>query len=427
MWLHAPSRGHHRRYKNPTLTPTKPSNAIRASVSLTQMKTIAKIITAGHNRIDPNPPTLPTLQSHLQHLPPSAAWAATRLKRSDDGETIAAALQTGTAVAVSDGSLKLDFGTAAFVIESHNSINRITGINQVPGPISAGDSHRCELAGLFGIAMTLKCICDLHKITSGSLTIACDNTAALKVFDPEFVPLPNAKNFDLLCAVYDAIQKSPLAWHPVHVKGHQDDNPMLRPLTRLEKLNVEMDHLAKAHWNHLLHHSNPCPTPTHLQILGEGWQLWSGDQKIAQPSRSALYNHLQDPITQQWWIRHKIIPNVAQHTMLTGPPLEVYSINFHVLAVTGLPSSAVNNAECTKPFLNGANNQIHHVLVVALTLKTPTMCINALTISLLPTPWMASTLSKQTPRDWHMPTYHSCYHPLSFTVETILTYRSCSH
>ena len=76
-----------------------------------------------------------TLQDRLANLPDSAKWAFSELKLTDDGSTIAQAIKDGLAIGVDDGSLKLLFGTAAFVIEGPTPTHRIIGANQVSGPI----------------------------------------------------------------------------------------------------------------------------------------------------------------------------------------------------------------------------------------------------------------------------------------------------
>jgi hypothetical protein len=74
----------------------------------------------------------------------------------------------------------------------------------------------------------------------------------------------------------------------------------------LAKLNVEMDALAKAHWHQLVTSSldAPLPKPIDHHIHEEGWQLWSGYNKVASPSTDNLYALIQDPISQMWWVRH---------------------------------------------------------------------------------------------------------------------------
>jgi hypothetical protein len=59
-----------------------------------------------------------TLQREIDQLPPTASWALKHLTIPDDGAHIAEAITTHTAIAVSDGGLKMGLDTAAFVIES---------------------------------------------------------------------------------------------------------------------------------------------------------------------------------------------------------------------------------------------------------------------------------------------------------------------
>ena len=66
--------------------------------------------------------------------------------------------------------------------------------------------------------------------------------------------------------VWSQLKSSPIQWKAKHVKGHLDDpkHKLTRRLTRLEKLNVEMDTLAKAFWHHQVVQSPSmqCPDPT---------------------------------------------------------------------------------------------------------------------------------------------------------------------
>jgi hypothetical protein len=69
-------------------------------------------------------PPLPapvTLEERISRLDPAAKWALQHLHISDNGESIAAAIQDRVAIAVSDGGLKLGLGTAAYVIEAHGN------------------------------------------------------------------------------------------------------------------------------------------------------------------------------------------------------------------------------------------------------------------------------------------------------------------
>ena len=145
--------------------------------------------------------------------------------------------------------------------------------------------------------------------------MACDNKQALQLFDPEYFPSPSEFNYDLVQATWVLLQQTKITWKGDHVKGHQDQ-VRGRSLTRTERLNVEMDHMAKAFWRHLcVHNAGHIPTPLHIPIYGEGWQIWEGDNKIAHPNSHALYGLIQDPITQFYWVRHRHIPEASQNTV----------------------------------------------------------------------------------------------------------------
>ncbi len=57
---------------------------------------------------------------------------------------------------------------------------------------------------------------------------------------------PNHTNFDLMTAIRHQVRTIPTMWEARNIFGHQDDNPF-HPLDRWAKLNVEVDHLAKAY------------------------------------------------------------------------------------------------------------------------------------------------------------------------------------
>ena len=115
---------------------------------------------------------------------------------SDEGATIAQAIRDHKPITVSAGSLKMQIGMASFIITNGTDSPPIIGANLVPGPIKEGDSHRCELAGLYGIVHMIEHISCHYEISKGSVHVACNNEQALKVFHPNFLPDPQQANFD---------------------------------------------------------------------------------------------------------------------------------------------------------------------------------------------------------------------------------------
>ena len=126
-------------------------------------------------------PLIQELSTAINNRTPSAKWAVQSLDCQDNGLRVAQAIRDGKAVTVSDGSLKLCFGTSAFIIAGEDDTHPIRAVNVVPGPIKKGDSHRCKLAGLYGTMVTLETLCTVHNITQGSITIGCDNQRASRL------------------------------------------------------------------------------------------------------------------------------------------------------------------------------------------------------------------------------------------------------
>ena len=277
-WMTLPQHNYRPKYQSTnTTTPSPPGDIQRASVYQVRNSPYRTLSNHGNHRPPPPPPPSATLSDTLRNLPPDAHWAVQRCNTfTDDGTYIAEAIRQGEAVSISDGSLKHAFGTAAFVIEGPTKLHRIVGVNIVPGPLSDGKSYRCEISGLIGAVLIINAICKLHNITSGSVTIGCDNESSILIFDPGFVPNPQKDSYDMVMALWTLLRESPITWNAIHVDGHQDDKKNF-PLTRLENLNVEMDSTAKAFWNHLYLHEQHSMIPPHHQVHGEGWSIWDSN------------------------------------------------------------------------------------------------------------------------------------------------------
>ena len=314
-WTRVPRQFHQDKFKAPQPVEQQliPQLLHRASIHKPKRSPYITVTSTGTSTPIPlATPELTTLSDHLEALPPSAKWALQAITILDNGATIAAAINTNTAIAVSDGSLKLGLGTAAYVLEGQNSTNRIKGVNKVPGPIKDGDSHRCEVSGIYSVILIITSICKLHNITNGSITISCDNLQSLRIFDPDYLPSPKDLNFDLVVACWTLKNAVPIRWNTEHIKGHQDKHRDINSLSRIARLNVEMDRTAKAYWHHLVVHSRAMPSPDVHPIYGEEWQIWRGTQKIAHPAHKILYALIHDPITEMWWTRNGHATHPAQ-------------------------------------------------------------------------------------------------------------------
>jgi putative intracellular protease/amidase len=249
-----------------------------------------------------------TLAERIAALPANERWAVAKVQCTDEGATIAHALSTGEVISVSDGSFKLEHGTAAWVIEAASSLHRITGVGVIPGTASDQSAYRSELGGLFGIAVMVKVICEHHGITQGTASIACDGLSALQQStDPEHIVRPTAPHFDLVTGTRKMLQQSPIHWTAHHVLGHQDDDPDAT-LDRWAILNIEMDMAAKEYWLETTEMEQR-PPPLY-QIAGEPWALWIGTTKICGGLQAAIEEAIHGPRSLAHWTKRGKFGNV---------------------------------------------------------------------------------------------------------------------
>lgn len=136
-----------------------------------------------------------TLKQHLPRADAGEKWRFTHIDMVDEGKMIANTIAIGEAIAISNGSFKDLYSTAAWVLE--------------------GDS----------ILAFAKNLCNFYKITTGSIELGCDGQSALD----------KAFNFR------DLWVSSSITWKFRHIKGHQDVHKSMDSLDHWAMLNVEMD------------------------------------------------------------------------------------------------------------------------------------------------------------------------------------------
>jgi hypothetical protein len=151
----------------------------------------------------------------------------------DNGLTIVEALKNREAIAVSDGSFKTEYGTAAWVIEGVDSHGRILGQVIAPGGPSDQSPYRSELTGIYSIMIMVNRLCEFYDIKEGEIELACDGLSALdKCFSHVSVLHVDDPNYDLIGAIKHQWIFSPVFWKVRHVAGHQDDHRAVESLDR---------------------------------------------------------------------------------------------------------------------------------------------------------------------------------------------------
>jgi hypothetical protein len=215
------------------------------------------------------------------------------------------AIQQGTAICVTDGSYKTSYGTAALIIlPCLDAPDGITLVNQTPGSFSEQDPYRAELGGIYGCLSYINQLAKRHNITTGTITIACDCwSALLNVFFHEY-DKPSQAQYDLVHACRLLIRDSPITWLAHHVQGHQDDYKTYQDLDRWGQLNVDMDSLAKAHWQTVYDENRAyfsLPPTTE-------WSLWHDHHRITSWSETNGLEHIYQKPSQSYWIKKQRIP-----------------------------------------------------------------------------------------------------------------------
>ena len=136
------------------------------------------------------------------------------------GQCIAEAIHGNTAIALTDGSF-LRYGSAGFCIgDSLKSVWQ--GACRVPGPLKAQSAYRSELISSYSTLHMCSALCHQHYITSGSITIACDNISAGRSIQRTlYYPNPTWDHFDVLQAIFQLRHALPIKVRYKHVEGHQ--------------------------------------------------------------------------------------------------------------------------------------------------------------------------------------------------------------
>lgn len=102
-------------------------------------------------------------------IPTTECWCVENLVLKDEGVIIADAIRNRTAIAVSDGSFKDTYGTAAWVLEGDISAGRIIGPVIALGNDVDHSAYRNELSGILAVMIMVKHLCVHHKIKEGSV------------------------------------------------------------------------------------------------------------------------------------------------------------------------------------------------------------------------------------------------------------------
>ena len=252
-------------------------------------------------------PTPSGLIQRLQRGPQSRVWATTKCITDDDGSGFARALANGTAIAVSDGSYKDLFGTAASILQDLTGEGRIIVVNVAPGSPDSQGAYRSELSGLYGSLCVVEQVCEEHNVSSGRVTIGCDGEEALwRSCASKDIVRPTDSDFDLIYAIRTKIANLPVEVETHWVKGHQDDLGLgVQRLDLWARLNIWCDALAKQHWSIAAEQE----TEIQWEIEGEMPALWLGRMKVSSKVKDKLYDWCEGTPLREYWMTKRRIPS----------------------------------------------------------------------------------------------------------------------
>jgi hypothetical protein len=203
------------------------------------------------------------------------------------------ALWEGSAKAISDGSYKEGYGTAAIIVVGDLG-QRIQDQVVAPGSTEDQSSFRSELTGIYTTITFVKALCEYYVITQGPLEFACNGLSALtQVFGHSIITTKDP-GYDIILAARKARSKSPVIWKTRHILGHQDDNKN-HTLTEWELPNIEVDKLAKQFLE------TARATPQHYSIGLEPWSLWYQGKKILAPV-ATIYDIVHAQEAKSYWL-----------------------------------------------------------------------------------------------------------------------------
>ena len=177
-------------------------------------------------------------------------------------------IQEGTALAVGDGSYmperSKELATSAWIMQKEaESHEQCWGECLTSGSIEEVNAYRAELHGVHGMFLALTVLCRVHQISTGSITIACDNNNAVYHTNNGCLDVASSvKHADLVRAIRRLRKELPITVRMVEVNGHQDKTTAFGNLSPLEKLNCLADYDAKSLLWKTIQHQHPAdPTP----------------------------------------------------------------------------------------------------------------------------------------------------------------------
>lgn len=201
-------------------------------------------------------------------------WLLTEVERLESIFKIIQGLKNGSTVGVNNVSYKWEIamGTAAWRIEVPDTDEFIEGKCISPGAKHLQSAYQSELVGQLAILHTIHDICQFHNISSGQLTLACDDKTTLNMtkFKAVKIVSPKQKHSDIVGPMVKLRDALKIDVNCVHVTVHQGDWVEYNDLDRLVQMNICMDLEAKEFMEKILHQGFKLEAMTAQHLLAFG-------------------------------------------------------------------------------------------------------------------------------------------------------------
>lgn len=163
--------------------------------------------------------------------------------------------------------------------------------------------------GILGLVMTVNALCAEHDINEGSITAKCDGEGTITVLQYMHPITKNSrKHFDIILALQQALDLSPLLWNFEHLRGHQDAHTCYSQLNRWAQLNVQADTLAKQEVTRLINNGEKLG-PTLPIPYNQCQIVFKGQEEEIIPLSSHLVSTIIDLIQREkikkYWEKKK--------------------------------------------------------------------------------------------------------------------------
>ena len=248
-------------------------------------------------------------------------WMFEKSHFTDEGRQIAAAMQIGTLLVVTDGSYMKELSTkhaaAAWVIECPRTEAQCHGVIPVPGEERDINPYRAELIGLIAVWKGLEFIAKRWQVTDATVALRVDNRGAgFTACQVRRRISQMNKHVDLICEMRHINSTSPIKVTFEHVYGHQDKDAAFDDLLRPAQLNAICDWEAKSYLLDLISNEAPAP-PWRSEHTWGFWirgKLQTSD--VGSAIRQALvYNKLRTHLHNQEKLHEDLFDTVAWEAM----------------------------------------------------------------------------------------------------------------